>query len=60
MESISIPIVAFDNVHVSILVIDQKAYSDPLPEYGEQLPIRNEVSVPQEQAQQPQEPIPLR
>lgn len=56
----SIPTVTFNNVQVSIHVIDQEVYSDLQPEYGEQLPIHNEVSVLQEQTQQAQKPIPLR
>lgn len=60
MELVSIPTVAFDNVQVSIPVIGQEGYSDPQLDYNEQLPIHNEVSVPYEQTQQPQQLIPLR
>ena len=60
MELVSIPTVAFDNVQVSILVIDQEAYSDHQPEHVEQFPIRNEVSALDEETQQLQELVPLR
>ncbi|KAK0578882.1 hypothetical protein LWI29_017665 [Acer saccharum] len=59
-ESVSIPTIAFDNVQVSIPVIDQEANPDPQPDNVDQPPIQDEVIVPEEQTQQPQEPVPLR
>ena len=59
-ESTSIPTVAFDNVQVSIPVIDQEANLDPQPNNVDQPSIQDEVIVPEEQTQQPQESVPLR
>ncbi|XXG71992.1 hypothetical protein AAC387_Pa07g1189 [Persea americana] len=59
-ESVSIPIIAFDNVQVSIPVNDQEANPDPQQENVNQTPIQDEIIVPEEQTQQPQEPVPLR
>ena len=59
-ESTSIPTIACDNVQVPIPVIDQEANLDPQPNNVDQPPIQDEVIVPEEQTQQPQEPVPLR
>ena len=59
-ESVSIPTIAFDNVQVSIPVNDQEANPDPQQENVNQTPIQDEIIVPEEQTQQPQEPVPLR
>ena len=59
-ESVSIPTIAFDNVQVSISVNDKKANPDPQSDNIDQPPIQDEVIVPEEQTQQPQEPVQLR
>ncbi|KAG8489197.1 hypothetical protein CXB51_017253 [Gossypium anomalum] len=45
---------------VLIPIIDQEVNLEPLQDNIEQLPIQNEVIVPEEQTQQPQEQVPLR
>ena len=47
-------------MQVPILVIDQEANLDPQPNNVDQPPIQDEVIVPEEQTQQPQEPVSLR
>ena len=47
-------------MQVAIPVIDQEANLDPQPNNVDQPPIQDEVIVPEEQTQQPQEPVPLR
>ncbi|XXG55025.1 hypothetical protein AAC387_Pa03g2762 [Persea americana] len=59
-ESVSIPIIAFNNVHVSIPVNDQEANPDPQQDNVNQTLIQDEIIVPEEQTQQPQELVPLR
>lgn len=53
-ESISIPIIAFDNVQDSLPIINQEANSDPQLDNVDQNPIH------EEQTQQPQDLVPLR
>ena len=54
LASDSIHIVTFDNIQVPIPVVAQEVNSEPQDDNVEQLP------VPEEQTQQPQEPVPLR
>ncbi|KAG8498252.1 hypothetical protein CXB51_007407 [Gossypium anomalum] len=60
LDSNSIPTITFDDVQVLIPIIDQEVNPEPLQDNVEQIPIRNEVIVPEEQTQQPQEQVPLR
>ncbi|XXG86494.1 hypothetical protein AAC387_Pa11g1379 [Persea americana] len=48
------------SIEVSIPVNDQEANPDPQQENVNQTPIQDEIIVPEEQTQQPQEPVPLR
>ena len=73
-ESIAIPTtITFDNVQIFILVIDHEVTSEPQHDivelslvdhvgqhdHIEILPIQDEVVVPEQQTQQPQEHMPL-
>ncbi|KAG8475050.1 hypothetical protein CXB51_031854 [Gossypium anomalum] len=60
LDSNSIPTITFDDVQVLIPIIDQEVNLEPLQDNVEQLPIQNEVIVPEEQTQQPQEQVSLR
>ncbi|KAG8492793.1 hypothetical protein CXB51_010223 [Gossypium anomalum] len=60
LDSNSIPTITFDDVQVFIPIIDQEVNLELLQDNVEQLPIQNEVIIPEEQTQQPQEQVPLR
>ena len=55
MDSNPISTITFDNIQVHTPIIDQKVNMEP-----QQTPNENEVIAPEEQTQQPQEPVPLR
>lgn len=58
-ESIPIPTITIDNSQISIPFIDQ-VVNPELHDNIEQLPIQDEVIIPEVQTQQPQELVPLR
>ncbi|GMI86492.1 hypothetical protein HRI_002318500 [Hibiscus trionum] len=61
LSSNSIPTITFDNIQVPIPVINQEVNLEPQQDNVEQLPpIQDEVIVPEEQIQQPQQQVPLR